>query len=158
MSRVRQAEVRFYIDADILGLARILAGLRVDTTYPGDPGARIRKRERPPCPIAPDEHDDKWLPIVASRGWLIVTRDSAIQRHRREINAVRENGARMVVLSGKDAVATFEQLEIVMCQWRRIEALVDQPGPFIYTATRTSLEPVDLNSQPEAGEPSIDNS
>ena len=29
---------RFYVDADLLGLGHVLAGLRPDTTYPGDPG------------------------------------------------------------------------------------------------------------------------
>jgi hypothetical protein len=42
---LRAAQVRIYVDADILGLGRILAGLRNDVTYPGDPGAVIRKRQ-----------------------------------------------------------------------------------------------------------------
>jgi hypothetical protein len=46
----RAAQVRFYIDADILGLGKILGGLRNDVTYPGDPGAVVHKRHRPPCP------------------------------------------------------------------------------------------------------------
>ena len=36
---VRSAEVRFYVDADVRGLGIVLAGLRNDVTYPGDPGA-----------------------------------------------------------------------------------------------------------------------
>ena len=32
-----------------------------------------------------------------------------------------------------------------MTQWRGIEALVDRPGPFIYSATRTTLRPIALN-------------
>ncbi len=31
-----------------------------------------------------------------------------------------------------------------MTQWRAIEVLLNQPGPFIYSATRTRLRPVDL--------------
>ncbi|WP_406079027.1 hypothetical protein [Micromonospora sp. NBC_00858] len=50
MSRIKPAEVRFYIDADLLGLARVLAGLRSDVTYPGDPGMVIHKRQRPLAP------------------------------------------------------------------------------------------------------------
>jgi hypothetical protein len=48
---VRSAEVRFYVDADVRGLGIVLGGLRNDLTYPGDPGAVIHKRKRPPCPI-----------------------------------------------------------------------------------------------------------
>ena len=29
------AIVRFYVDADVLGLAKILAAIRTDVTYPG---------------------------------------------------------------------------------------------------------------------------
>jgi hypothetical protein len=31
-----------------------------------------------------------------------------------------------------------------MCQWRRIEALLSESGPFIYSATRTSFRKVPL--------------
>lgn len=33
----RPADVRFYVDADVLGLAKLLVRLRSDVTYPGDP-------------------------------------------------------------------------------------------------------------------------
>jgi hypothetical protein len=46
---LRAAQVRFYVDADILGLGKILGALRNDVTYPGDPGAVFRKRHRAPC-------------------------------------------------------------------------------------------------------------
>jgi hypothetical protein len=34
VTRIKPATVRFYIDADILGLAKVLASLRADITYP----------------------------------------------------------------------------------------------------------------------------
>ena len=77
--------------------------------------------------------------MVAARGWVIVTRDSAIQGHSREVGAVVEHGARMVALAGPHARGKFEQLEVVMSQWRRIERCVDEPGPYIYSATRTTF-------------------
>ena len=93
----RAAQVRFYIDADILGLGKILGSLRNDVTYPGDPGAVIHKRQREPCPIAsPDVLDTDRIPEVASRGWMIVTRDSMIIQSRNEIAAIRENNAKIV--------------------------------------------------------------
>lgn len=146
MTRVKQAEVRYYIDADVLGLAKVLSDIRVDTTYPGDPGKRIRKRERPPCPVTSKaEKDEDWLPVVGAHGWLVITRDRRIQDHKAELAGVLAHGVKMVVLSGTEAYGTFEQLEITLCQWRRIEALLPEPGPFIYTATRTALEPIRLN-------------
>ena len=143
MSRTKPAEVRFYIDADLLGLARVLAGLRPDVTYPGDPGAVIHKRHRPPCPIvSPAAKDREWIPEVARRGWVIITRDQHIQAHRLEIQAVRDYGARMVALNGEDASSVFAQLEVVMCRWRDIERHTTDLPPFIHSATRTAMRAI----------------
>ncbi len=142
----RPAIVRFYFDADILGLGKALARLRPDMTYPGDPGAGIHKRVRPPCPITTTSiPDNEWIPEVSRRGWLIITRDSRIQGHRAEIAAVRDNDARMIALAGRDAGGVWAQLEVFFTQWRRIEAKLDEPGPFVYTASRTGLRLVNLD-------------
>ena len=50
----------------------------------------------------------------------------------------------MVALSGREAMNTWAQLEIVMSQWRAIDAATYEAGPFIYAATRSRLRPVDL--------------
>jgi hypothetical protein len=143
---IRPALVRFYIDADILGFGQLLAGLRNDVTYPGDPGAQIHKRARPPCPItSTDVLDTEWIPEVARRGWLIVTRDSGIIEKRREIGAIRENAAKMIALNQRDASTKWGQLEVFMTQWRRIEALAPQPGPFIWRVSRTAMTAIPLD-------------
>jgi hypothetical protein len=143
---VRPADVRFYIDADLLGLGKVLASLRSDVTYPGDVGAALHGRQRPACSIdSPATPDSVWIPVVSHQSLVIITRDRRIQLHQAEINAIVENNGRMVTLSSEDAGTTWAQLEVVMSQWRRIEGLVGQPGPFIYTATRTRFEPVVLS-------------
>lgn len=142
----KAAAVRFYFDADVLGLAHVIAALRPDATYPGDPGGVVHKQRRPACPIdSPAVKDPVWIPKVTELGWLIISRDARIREHRREIAAVRESRARMVSLGSQDARGTFEQLEVLMRQWRRIERCLEQEGPFIYTATRTTFVPVDLS-------------
>jgi PIN like domain len=142
----RPAQVRFYVDADVLGLGKLLAGLREDVTFPGDKGALIHRRQRPPCPIAdPATQDTNWIPEVARRGWLIVTRDSRIAENRNEIAAVREHSAKMVALNQQDAQTKWGQLEVFMTQWRRIEALVTEPGPFIWRTSRTAMTRIPLN-------------
>ena len=125
---VRSADVRYYLDEDVLGLAKLLGALRPDITT-----ARGAK-------------DLEWIPRAAAAGWLIVTRDSAIQRHTSHLVAVREHGARMVALSGPEALGTWAQLELFMRNWRRMEA-AGRPGPFIYSATRSGpLRPVSLGT------------
>ena len=144
--RFKPADVRFYLDADVLGLAKLLVQVRNDVTYPGDPGGVVQKRERPACVITdPATLDEDWIPEVARRGWVIVTRDSHIQDHPAEIAAVRDNGARMVALAGAYAIGTWAQLEVFMTQWRAIERCPDEPGPFIYSATRTTFRSVGLD-------------
>lgn len=81
---------------------------------------------------------------MTDRGWLVITRDRNIAASRAETAAVRESGARMVALAGRDTIGTWAQLETLLCQWRSIEPLLDRPGPFIYSATQTSLRPIDL--------------
>ena len=146
---MKPAAVRFYVDADILGLAKVLASVRSDVTYPTFEGGKMFGRLRPPCPITSTETDDTiWIPETARNGWLILTRDSAIQERRAEINAVRESGAKMVALVGKDAVTTWDQLETVMRRWERLESLLDQPGPFIYALGKSSWRKVGLTAVP----------
>jgi hypothetical protein len=143
---LRAAQVRIYVDADIIGLGKIIASLRNDVTYPGDPGAVIHKRQRPPCPIAsPDVLDTDWIREVAARGWLIIMRDSMIAQNRNEVAAVRENKARMVALNQRDAQTKWGQLEVFMTQWRSIEAVISEPGPFIWRASRTAMTKISLS-------------
>jgi hypothetical protein len=55
----------------------------------------------------------------------------------------------MVTLGGQEAGNTFDQLQVLMCNWRAIERKLAQVGPFIYTATRTGgLKPVHLGAAP----------
>ena len=59
MTRVKPARVRYYFDADLRGLGQVLARLRPDVTYPGDPGGEVYKRQRPACPIATSDVKDR---------------------------------------------------------------------------------------------------
>jgi hypothetical protein len=142
---VKSAQVRFYFDADIMGVGKLVASLRPDVTYPGDPGQVLHKRSRPPCPVTDTSTaDDVWIPRIAAAGMVIITRDSRIQRRPAELNAVREHGARLVALAGEETSGTWSQLEVVMVNWRRLEALTERTGPFVYRATRTRLVAVPL--------------
>nr|WP_240188851.1 hypothetical protein [Nakamurella flavida] len=98
----------------------------------------IRRRFRPPCPIpATAIKDVEWIPEVAARGWLIITRDRKIQQHTRERHAVRDHRAKMVNLFSDDAATIWTQLEVLLTRWREIEQMHAEPGPFIYSLSRT---------------------
>lgn len=143
---MRQATVRYYFDADVLGLGKVVASLRPDSTYPGDPGDVVHRRQRPACVISSSDVDDvDWIPRVAADGMIAISRDAQISRRIAEVEAVVEHRARLVVLTSTDARTVWGQLEVLMCQWRRVEQLVDLPGPFIYRASRRQLTPLSLS-------------
>lgn len=137
---MRPAEIRYYVDADTLGLAHIIAAIRPDVTYPGDPGAIVRKRQRPACPItSTDVPDETWIREVAARGWTIITRDRHIEQRPAERETVTDTGAKVFAITSPEILTVWHQLEIVMTRWRDIERLSEQPGPYIYSVTRTGL-------------------
>lgn len=139
------ATVRFYFDADVLGLAHVVCALRPDCTFPGDPGATVKRRVRPACPVtSPRVKDPEWIPIVTAQNWVIISRDSHIASRPAEIAAIRDHGARLVALAGRDAGTPWEQLEVLLTNWRAIERLAASPGPWVYTATRTRLHRIEV--------------
>ena len=134
--------VRFYIDADLLGVAKLLVQVRADVTYPGDTGGLGPDHQhRPACPIRPGAKDTEWIPTVAASGWVVVTRDRRIKSKPSERDAVREHSARIVALDARRQLNKWEQLEIIVCQWRKLETLTELPGPWIYRASRADCRP-----------------
>lgn len=135
--------VRYYVDADLLGLAHVLAALRPDLTYPGDPGGTVKKRTRPPCPVtSPGVADREWLPVVGQQGWAALARDRRIERRPAERTAVIAHGVKLFAITSPEQLDKWRRLEIVMSRWRDIEELAGQSGPFIYRVTRTTVSPL----------------
>lgn len=135
----RPARLKFYFDADVLGLAKVVAAIRPDVTYPGDPGGEVRKRFRPPCVITdPATEDLVWIPRVAGERWSIISRDRHIEAYPAEREAVIAYNAKMFTIASDEKLDLWHQLEILMTRWRDIERLSRQPGPFIYALYRTT--------------------
>ncbi len=51
----------------------------------------------------------------------------------------------MVALSAADAGGVWNQLEVVMANWRRFEDLASQAGPFVWRVTRSGLGKANLD-------------
>ena len=135
-----EARVRFYFDADILGVAKVIASVRPDATYPGDPGGEVRKRYRAPSPVTdPGAKDIDWIPRIAHEGWSIITRDRHIAVRPSERTAVIDHGAKLFTLVRKENLSLWQQLEILLRRWRDIEQHSGDPGPFIYAIHRTRV-------------------
>lgn len=142
---LRPAVVDYYFDADVLGLAHVVAAIRPDSTYPGDPGLTIARRVRPPCPITtPKTPDLKWIPEVAGRGWTIITRDRRITRRPGELQAIREHQGKLFVIASDEPLAKWGQLEVLLRRWRDIERIAQMAGPFAYAITRSATTRIPL--------------
>jgi transposase-like protein len=90
-----------------------------------------------------EEHDAVGMSYSALRDY--------VARRRPEIRIEEGRGPAQVFVPqhhppGQDAEAldTFHQMEALMCQWQKVYALLDAPGPFIYSLTRTTLRPLPL--------------
>jgi hypothetical protein len=138
--------IRWYVDADTLGLAHILVQVRRDVTYPGDDGKRRNPRwNTDPCPVTNTEVEDEiWIPQVARAGWAIITRDRHIRERFTEQAAVVAARARMFAITSREQLDKWGILEVVVSQWRAMERAAEEPGPYIYSVTRTSIEKLDL--------------
>lgn len=55
--------------------------------------------------FAQDAPDTDWLPVVAERGWVVLSPDKNIMRNPLELDAVMLSGAALLVLVGGDARA-----------------------------------------------------
>jgi hypothetical protein len=87
--------------------------------------------------------DDEWIPIAASNGWIVITRDGAMLRRPVETTAIRSAAARHIALDPeKRQLNLWQELEIVVTQWRAIERLLEEPGPWVRFATRSGLRKV----------------
>lgn len=83
----------------------------------------------------PGQDDVQWLPAVAARGWIVLTKDKNIRRNYLEIETILNSGVRAFVLTATD-LRKEQQAEILLNAMRKVERLSVQKGPFIFNITR----------------------
>ena len=85
--------------------------------------------------FAIDAPDEEWIGSVVRRGWVAVTRDRNLRYRTHEMNSIRENAARVIVIRMKGA--TGEAIAEVLCRaMPRIARFVAAtPAPFVVANT-----------------------
>lgn len=124
----------YWIDRCLGGdiLPRVLreAGVEIQTyadLYPNDPKVQ----------------DHVWIPEVAGRDWVILTKDKNIRRSPVEIQALRLAKARYVCLSAT-SMRGDEQAACFLQHWKTIESVVaHKPVPLIVSVTRNHVQWLD---------------
>lgn len=127
--RLRMNEPReytYFIDRDLgLSFSNVLltSGLRF---------------ERADTHFKTNTPDDQWLPTVASRGWLAITRDARIRYSPLALAALMTSGARLFVIVGK---LTTADSAAVFLHWRKkIDLLAaTERGAFIAKVRRDGV-------------------
>lgn len=75
-----------------------------------------------------DVEDIEWIPAIAKRGWVIITKDKNIRRDSLELRAVLASAAYYFTLGKADRTAT-EMGEILLRHRATIERLVAHRSP-----------------------------
>lgn len=105
--------------------------------------------------FAVDAADVDWIPVVTSRGWLILTKDKNIRRRASERHAVVTASARIITLSS-GSMTGAEMASLVVTNLQDIEALAaTEPAPFVAVLDREGLRVV-LSGTPTSPPPSPD--
>jgi PIN like domain len=84
---------RWFVDENSLGVAKALAYVRGDITWPGAPDG----------PVSAGAADTNWLPIIGRAGLIVLTRDKRIRSRPLERQALLDHNVRACFLTNAAA-------------------------------------------------------
>ncbi len=96
----------------------------------------------------PDDAEDVvWLPEVAKRGWVILTKDSMISKNPMERNAVARAGVKMFTLSSAN-LSGEKMVEIFLNAVVKMQYFaISHPAPFIAKVNSQGKIQMEYSSQ-----------
>lgn len=143
----RDEEPRWFVDETSLGLARALATVRGDVLHPGH-------RRLLEVPLSTP--DPEWMPIVAERGLVVISRDWHIRTKQAELQAYIDHGLRAFWIAGDKDLGNWENLSRIVKWWDRMERIVrERPdGPWFYELFQTSIREVAVRPRMRSAGPS----
>lgn len=128
------ADIRFYVDEDILGVGYAMMWLRHDVVTCGqEPLA-----DRLPRGIL----DVEWIGVVADLGLIAITNNHKIRTNPVEAERAVSCEARIIGLAGKSAQRTrWEKVSLLTRHWQAIEDYVKShpSGPWWLAVTQTTV-------------------
>ena len=130
----------YFTDENTLGLGKLLRRSgRQDVVYPGHEGL-------PEVPIGTP--DLKWMPVIAQRDLVVVTRDRRIRTRPAEFRAYSELGIRSVWIGAKQDLGPHDQVALFLEHEARLqrEIIKRGPGPWALALSPSGLRPLRLRS------------
>lgn len=138
---VRGGDLVYFTDENTLGLGKLLRrGGRDDVVYPGH-------EDLPEVPLGTLDPD--WMPIVAERGLVVLTRDKHIRTRPAELRIYLEHGIRSVWIGAKQDLGPRDQLDLFLKHEDRLrrEIIKRGPGPWALAMSATGIRPLHLRTQ-----------
>lgn len=119
---------------------------RSDVLYPGHD-------DIPEVPLS--TQDLEWMPVVAQRNLIVITRDRRIRTRPAELRVYWEYGIRSVWIGAKRDLAPRDQLELFLQHEDRLRRAIIKygAGPWALAMSPSGLRPLRLRdlADPEAG-------
>lgn len=128
----------YFTDENALGLGKLLRRReREDVLYPGH-GAL------PDVPLG--SADLEWMPVVAARGLIVLTRDRRIRTRPAELRVYLEHGIRSVWFGAKQDLSPSDQVELFLRHEGRLrrEIIKRGPGPWALAMSPSGVRPLAL--------------
>ncbi|MEU9890996.1 hypothetical protein [Sphaerisporangium sp. NPDC051011] len=112
--------LRFFVDETSLGVGRALALLRRDVIH-------TNHRLIPEVPLG--TLDDEWIPKVAAKELVVITRDKRIRTKHAKAMLYAENGLRVFWIAGKKDLSNWDTMCLLTRRWNDIEREIKERGP-----------------------------
>ncbi|MEP6814026.1 MAG: hypothetical protein ABI873_00590 [Marmoricola sp.] len=128
----------YFTDENTLGLGKLLRRSgRDDVLYPGHEAL-------PDVPLGTLDLD--WMPIVAERALIVITRDRRIRTRPAELRAYREHGIRSVWIGAKQDMGPQAQVELFIQHEQRLQREITKrrPGPWALAMSPSGVRPLKL--------------
>lgn len=128
----------YFTDENTLGLGKLLrrAG-RDDVLYPGH-------EDLVDVPLGTPDLD--WMPVIARRRLIVVTRDRRIRTRPAELRSYWQHGIRSVWIGAKQDLGPRQQVELFLRHEQRLQREITKrgPGPWALAMTPTGVRPLAL--------------
>lgn len=128
----------YFTDENTLGLGKLLRRSgRDDVLYPGHEAL-------PDVPLGTLDLD--WMPMVAERELIVVTRDRRIRARPAELRAYREHGIRSVWIGAKQDMGVQDQFELFIRHEQRLQREITKrgSGPWALAMSPSGVRPLRL--------------
>lgn len=90
--------------------------------------------------------DLDWMPVIARRGLVVVTRDRRIRTRPAELRAYWEHGIRSVWIGAKQDLGPHQQLDLFLQHEERLQREITKrgPGPWALAMSPSGVRPLHL--------------